>query len=334
MAGTRETLILSGAQIAALATPPDYLAAVEAAFRALAAGEMAAQPVAHLPGIDGAFHCKAAIAAGAAPRAVLKLNGNFPANPARHGLPTIQGFVALLDRRDGRLLALMDSVELTARRTAAASALAVRHLARRAACRLAFVGCGVQAQTHLEALLALEGFAFTQLRCFDPVQARGETLCAQAAAAGLAATRASSVADACRGADVVVTCTPSTRPLVEADMIGPGACVLAVGADNPAKCEIAPALLARARVVADIAAQAVAMGDLRAALAAGAMRESDLHAELASLVTGARPGRRSEQEIFVFDSTGTAIEDLAAANLLYERAAAASVGLRLALHPP
>ena len=100
----------------------------------------------------------------------------------------------------------------------------------------------------------------------------------------------------------------------------PGTFIAAIGADNPHKNEIDPALMAHARVVPDITAQAAAMGDLRAAIAAGAMTLDAIHADLAGIVSQARPGRSNDDEIFIFDSTGTAIEDLAAANLIYDRA--------------
>jgi alanine dehydrogenase len=332
MAATHHTLILTQAQIATLATPRDYLAAVEQAFRELANGEVDSLPVGHVPGTGGAFHLKAAVSARSPRRAVIKVNGNFPGNPQRNALPTIQGFVALVDAEDGRLLALMDSIELTARRTAAASALAARHLARRDARRLAFVGCGTQARHHLEALLALDEFAFREMRCYDPLGDCAESLRARGAAAGLVAIVADSVADACRDADVILTSTPSTQPILEPGMVAPGTCLLAVGADNPSKCELAPALLAQSRVVPDIAAQSIAMGDLRAAIAAGAMSAADIHAELAQLVAGTRPGRTRAEETFVFDSTGTAIEDLAAATMLHARAETATAGLLLPLN--
>src|SRR5262245_55304653 len=147
-----ETLLLSGSYIAGLAGPAAYLAAVEAAFLALARGDLESPPVGHVPARDGTFHIKAAARRGPSARAVIKVNGNFPGNPARNGLPTIQGFIALLDAECGRVLALMDSAEITARRTAAASALAARLLARPQSTRIALIGCGRQARAHLEAL--------------------------------------------------------------------------------------------------------------------------------------------------------------------------------------
>lgn len=332
MAAPHQTVILSQAQIAALASPRDYIAAVEGAFRSLAAGDVVSLPVGHVPGVEGGFHLKAAVSSLEPRRAVIKINGNFPGNPQRFDLPTIQGCVVLSDATNGRLLAVMDTIELTAQRTAAASAVAARHLARRDARRLAFIGCGTQARYHLAALLALDEFALREVRCFDSDAASAESLRVRAEATDLVARVTDSVAAACCDADLIVTCTPSQQAIVEREMVAPGCFIAAVGADNPSKCEIAPTLMARARVVPDIAAQAAAMGDLRAAIDAGLMSAHGIHAELAQIVGGYRSGRTRAEEIFVFDSTGTAIEDLAAATMIYERACRDPAALRLCLN--
>jgi len=325
-------LILSRNYIATIAGPADYYDAVESAFRALAADAIRSLPVGHVPGVDGAFHIKAAVTESSPRLAAVKINGNFPHNPQRRGLPTIQGCIALADAEDGRLLALMDSIEITARRTAAASAVAARHLARRDAETIAFVGCGTQARYHLAALLALEWPRLRTLRCFDINPGAAEKLCAAAGRHRLDAVTATSAAQACRDADIVVTTTPANAPIIDCGELRAGCFVAAVGADNPTKCEIAPALMAQARVVPDITAQAETMGDLRAAIAARAMHRDDVHAELAQIVSGQRAGRTSQQDIFIFDSTGTAIQDLAAASIVYQRASADPAALRVALN--
>ena len=131
--------------------------------------------------------------------------------------------------------------------------------------------------------------------------------------------------------DLVVTCTPSRRPLLSASDVPPGCFVAGVGADSEDKQELAPDLLARGVVVVDVLEQCARIGDLHHALASGAMRREDVHAELADVVSGRRPGRRSEREITVFDSTGTALEDVAAAAVVYERAVDAGRGFELRL---
>jgi alanine dehydrogenase len=321
------TWILDRAEVARLAGPADYLAAVEAAFRALGGGTIHAAAVAHVAGIDGGFHIKSA--SGAAPaRVAIKVNGNFPGNPERCGLPTIQGCLMLADALDGRLLAVMDSVELTARRTAASTALAANLLSRPGSGTLAVIGAGAQAGYHLDALMALPAFQLRVLHCHDRDAARAEVLCERARALGLQTHVFDTAAGACRGADVVVTCTPSRQALLEAGDVAPGCFIAAVGADHADKQELAPALLARARVVTDLTVQAAAIGDLHHAIAAGAMRADAVVAELAEIVCGRVAGRVGDADIVVFDSTGVAATDLAAASMLYERARAAGIAPR------
>jgi ornithine cyclodeaminase/alanine dehydrogenase-like protein (mu-crystallin family) len=139
------------------------------------------------------------------------------------------------------------------------------------------------------------------------------------------------MADAFPGCDIAVTCTPARAIVVSARDLRPGQFIAAVGADSEGKQELDPEVLARSRVVADIAAQAASMGELQHAIAADLMRVGDLHAELGQLVTGQRPGRTSAEQIFVFDSTGTALQDVAAAATVYERALAAGRGRELLL---
>ncbi len=326
------TLVLTRSDLAGLAAPRDYLAAMQSAFLALAAGRVVPAAVGHVAADDGGFHIKAARLDDAPPLVAIKINGNFPGNAARSGLPTIQGCLVLADARDGRLLAVMDSIEITARRTAAASALAARHLARPDATTLALVGCGTQARCHLEALRALDGCAVTALRLFDRDPARVAELARHAGTTGLAVHTCGDAADAVRGADLVVLATTAREPVLHASDLRPGMFIAAVGADSPAKSEVAPQAMARARVVPDVLAQAIEMGDLRRAIAGGFMTAADIHGELAAVVAGALPGRREAEEIFVFDSTGTAVEDVAAAAMLYARALERGIGLPVVLN--
>ncbi|MSP89957.1 MAG: ornithine cyclodeaminase family protein [Alphaproteobacteria bacterium] len=320
------TLLLTGTEVAQLLLMADCIAAVECGFLALAEGRAPAPGVlgTHVEG--GGFHIKAAVLDGCY---AAKINGNFPSNPARSGLPTIQGVVVLADARDGRPLAIMDSIELTARRTGAATALAARHLARADARVVAIVGCGRQAMSQIEALKAVRPLA--RVQAFDRDAARAQRFAADASALGLDAAVAGDIRQALAGADMCVTCTPSHQPILTAGDVPPGIFIAAVGADNPEKNELAPDLMASARVVVDLLDQCAAIGDLRHAILAGAMTPSQIHAELADLLTGRKSGRRSGDEITIFDSTGTAIQDVAAAALVHKRARAAGIGLEIAL---
>ena len=305
-------MLLSRSAISRLATPRDYLAAMQTAFADLAAGHFEIPGVGHVPGIGGMFHIKSAQRAGSPALAVIKVNGNFPGNGALRGLPTIQGFVALLDAECGCVLALMDSIEITARRTAAATALAAKHLAKPESRALAMIGCGVQALYHVEALRDVT--TIQSVTFCDPRDEAADAFGVQMRQLNLQARRVADPAAAARGSDIVVTVTTSTRPLLGSADIDPGTFVAGVGADNPSKHELAPDLLKASCVVVDSVAQASTMGDLHHAL------ETDVHGELVDLVAGKVAGRTCAEERWVFDSTGLSIQDLAAAGMLYQRA--------------
>ena len=320
-----ETLLLTRREIGALMRAGDWLDSAGNAFRAAADGEGDSPPPMVLAGRGGAFHAKGATIAHEGQRfAALKLNGNFPANPAARGLPTIQGALLLCDGEDGRLLAIMDSAEVTLRRTAAASALAARHLARPDSASLFLCGCGAQGAAHLEALRGV--LSIKHVYAFDRAPERARALARDCGEAGIAIEAVTDFG-AARSCDVIVTCTTATLAFLDRGSVGAGSFIAAVGADSPVKSEIAPELMAGALVVADRLDQCEAMGDLHHAIMAGAMTRADVHGELGELVAGRKPGRVSAEQITVFDSTGTGLQDAAAAALIYARAIARN-GLR------
>jgi ornithine cyclodeaminase/alanine dehydrogenase-like protein (mu-crystallin family) len=328
-----QTLLLARADVAALLPMDACVAAVEGAFLAHARGATDPPGVLGTHVALGGFHVKTAGLAAADGRPHLfaaKVNANFPGNPARHGLPTIQGVIALFDADRGELLALLDSIEITSRRTAAATAVAAKHLARADAAVATIVGCGEQGRSQLRALCCVR--PIRAARAVDADAARAAAYAGEMSRElGVDVTPASDVRAAARECDVCVTCTPSRRPLLDVGDVSPGTFVAAVGADAPEKQEIAPALLAASAVVVDVLAQCAAFGDLHHAIEAGVMRREDVRAELAAIVAGEAAGRRSDDEVVIFDSTGTALQDVAAAALVYERALAAGAGMRVAL---
>jgi len=314
------TLLLSRGVIAGLATTRDYLDAMQIAFSGLADGRYRMPDPLHLPANAGAFHVKSATRPDSPALAVVKINGNFPGNAVAWGLPTIQGFIAVLDADRGCVLALMDSIEITARRTAATSALAVRHLARSGSCNLGMIGCGLQALYHLDALLDVA--PIETIRYCDPRDEAAEAFGRRSEALGLRAERVTSAAAAARGADIVVTVTTSTHPVLALADVEPGTFVAGVGADSPTKHELAPDLLRESRVVVDARDPAIVGGDLGHAIRLGVMTAADIHAELADIVAGRVATQPGADHRYVFDSSGLAVQDLAAAEMVLERARA------------
>jgi ornithine cyclodeaminase/alanine dehydrogenase-like protein (mu-crystallin family) len=282
-----------------------------------------------VPSRGGKFHVKAAGLERGRPYFAAKTNGNFPENPRRHGLPAIQGVLVLCDAGDGRPLAVMDSMEVTLRRTAAATAVAAKRLARADSATVTICGCGVQGAAQLRALTHV--LPLKTAYAFDADEARATAFARELSGElGLDVRAVGALEESLARSAVCVTCTPSRRPLLFRGQVAPGTFVAAVGADSHDKQELDAGLMAVATVVADVVEQCAAMGDLHHALLAGALRKEDV-AELGDVVAGRRPGRRSSEEITIFDSTGTAIQDVAAAAVVYERAQASGAGLRVAL---
>ncbi len=317
-------LLLTRVDVAGLMGPADYLSAVETAFRLSKHGKALSPPPMHIPGLDGGFHAKGAALLSERQVVALKLNGNFPGN-SRLQLPTIQGVVLLCDARNGTLLAIIDSIEITLQRTAAASALAAKYLAKADASALTVCGCGAQSRAQAIALAAVCGFR--RGAAWDADYRKAEVYSAEMSKVlGIPFEPLPDLRSATRGADVIVTCTTAQMPfLTEAD-VSPGAFIAAVGADNPDKSEIAPSLMARAKVVVDNLDQCLDMGDLHHAITAGVMTAAAVHGDLGDIVTGRIPGRTGSKETFLFDSTGTAIQDVASAVRVYEKAVAAGIG--------
>ena len=324
------SLILTRSEISALMRPADWLAAAEAAFRAAGEGRADAPPPLAIHGAGGVFHAKAAGLRGARHYVALKLNANFPGNPQGLGLPTIQGAILLCDGETGAVLAIMDSIEITLRRTAAATALAARYLARPDAASVLICGCGAQGAAQLEALRDVRPLA----RCFawDRDPERAAAFAATASAAGLRGGGRDRSGEAALASDIIVTCTTARRAISRSRHGArrhvrrrrrrgqPGKKRDRAGADGQAPRSLPTSL-----------EQCVAMGDLHHAIAAGAMTREAVHAELAELVSGAKPGRTSADEIIIFDSTGTGLQDVAAAAMIYERAAGGRHGGSVAL---
>ena len=307
------TILLSRADVERLLTPEVCIAAVEDAFRQLGEGKVPPPGILGMHGGDGSFHVKAGFLTADRSYFAAKLNANFPQNGPRHGLPTIQGAVILSDADNGKPLAVMDSIAITALRTAAASAVAARYLALEDCDAALICGCGGQAAAQLRALMQVRRprrvYAFVQ----DPAKAA-----AVAAAAGV--EMAPELAPAVAASRIVVTCTTARRYFITREMVQPGTFIAAVGADNENKQEIDPRLLAEATLVTDLTEQAATIGDLHHAIVAGAMTRADVHAELGEVVAGRKPGRRDAREITIFDSTGTGLQDVAAAIAVYRRA--------------
>jgi ornithine cyclodeaminase/alanine dehydrogenase-like protein (mu-crystallin family) len=319
------TALISRGQVTELLTLDSAIEAVERAFRLLGEGRVAPPSTLGVHVEGGGFHVKAGAAVLDRKWFAAKINANFPGNRDNFGLPTIQGLVALFDAENGRLLALLDSAELTALRTAAATAVAAKYLARSDSTTATVVGCGRQGKAQLRALgrvLPLE-----RVFALDVDRPRAENYAREMTRElSIDVTPVHDLPAALSKTDVLVTCTASSTPFVRREDVCPGTFIAAVGADDEGKQEIEEALMAESAVVVDLLPQAALIGDLHHAIARGLMRAEDVRAELGAVVAGRARGRASPEEITIFDSTGIALQDLAAAAAVYERAERQSGG--------
>ncbi len=254
-----------------------------------------------------------------------KLVSLFPGNPGR-GLPAVQGYILIFSRADGTPLALVEAGTVTAMRTAAASAAATRVLARADASTLAVLGCGVQAETHLEAMLAVRTVRDVRVwgRNIDKATAFAERH------GGRGGARVRAVADAAEavaGAQLVCTVTGSYTPILKGEWLTPGAHVNLVGAHNPATREADGMVLERGRIYTEITEFALEeAGDLLLAIEEGHFARSDIAGEIGQVIDGKAPGRSSDSEITVYKNLGNPAQDLAAAHYVYSQAIGSDAG--------
>jgi alanine dehydrogenase len=324
------TLLLTRRDVAGLLDLDACIAAVEAAFRIHGEGLAPPPAVTGTHSEAGSFHIKAAGLELSRPYFAAKVNANFPANGARHGLPTIQGAVVLFDGEAGRVLALLDSIEITTQRTGAATAVAAKYLARAVPSVVTVCGCGVQGRVQLRALSRVRSLRRVLVWDQD-AQCAAVYAREMEAELGVTVRVVATPGAGAEASDIVLTCTSASQWFLGRHDVRPGTFVAAVGADNEHKQEIEPELLARSTVVTDVLNQAATMGDLHHAFATGVMTRDQVYAELGEIVAGKKPGRRTGDEIIVFDSTGTALQDVAAAAVVYERALATGAGVHVML---
>jgi alanine dehydrogenase len=320
-----EVVFLTSRDVGSLLTLEDCIPAVEAAFRLYGEGKTVPPGVLSLHADDGAFHIKAGALSLDRHYFAAKVNANFPQNPSRHHLPTIQGMVVLCDACNGIPLAIMDSGELTALRTAAATAVAAKYLALRDADTVTIIGCGVQGRAQLAALVLVR--RLKTVFAYDVVESQRERFAREMSAElGISIKPVVDLRSAVRESEICITCTTSQKPVLSKQDVSPGTFIAAVGADNPQKQELDPELMGAATIVVDVLDQCAVMGDLHHALAAGMLTREDVYAELGEIVAGRKPGRTSQDQITIFDSTGMALQDVAATALVYQKAQECGAG--------
>lgn len=314
--------VIEETDIRAAVKEPEALAAAEKAFRALAEGAVELPPPVGLavPEADGEVHVKSAYLRGA-PVFAVKIASGFYRNVER-GLPSGSGLILVFDAATGFPTALLaDNGYLTDLRTAAAGALAARLLAPESVGTVAMLGSGTQARFQLRALAQVRRWERTI--AWSPHADRLSRYCAEMEAElGVPFSTALGPDEAVRGADLLITATPSRVPLISGEALAPHATVIAVGSDGPDKRELPTGALTRAdKIIVDRLSQCLALGELHHAVEEGVLAPESVHAELGEVLIGARPGRQGK-ELIVCDLTGVGAQDAAIAEAAWQALAA------------
>ncbi|MCS7122183.1 MAG: alanine dehydrogenase [Archaeoglobaceae archaeon] len=313
-----ETLILTEKEVKELISMEEAINAVEGAFKLHALKKVQMPPKIYLFFENGDLRAMPALVGN---YAGIKWVNSHSNNPSI-GLPTVMALYILNDPSTGFPLSVMDATFLTSLRTGAAGGVAVKHLARKDSKVAGFIGCGRQAYFQLEAInkiLSLEkvkGFDISK----EALKKFGE-FCLKI---GID-FEACSAEDA-SNSDILITATPSTKPVVMNEWVKDGTHINAIGADAPGKQELDERILLRSKIVVDDLEQALHGGEINVAYSRGLIKRENIYATLGEVVAKIKPGRERYEEITIFDSTGLAIQDVAVAKVVYENAIKKGVG--------
>lgn len=323
-----DTLLLTRKDVCQLITIDECIAAVEQAFKLFGQGKAIPPKVLGLHAEHGGLHIKAGILDLNKTYFVAKLNSNFRDNSIKHQLPLIQGVVVVFDGENGQVLAVMDSIEITILRTGAATAVASKYLARADAQTATICGCGNQGEISLKALMKVHALKKVYAFDIDILKAKSFAL-RLSDMLNVSIEPVTNLSTAVSNSQICVTCTTSKQPFLSSKDVMPGTFIAAVGADNEDKQELEPELLSKNKVVTDITDQCKNIGELHHAISQRLMSATDVYAELGDVISGKTAGRKSDDEIIIFDSTGTALQDVATAAIIYERAVEKGMKTRL-----
>ncbi len=260
----------------------------------------------------------------------VKVVNVHPNNPRTHHVPSIKATILLIDPKTGAIFAILGGTTITAMRTGAIAGLATNYLSRKESSSLALVGAGTQARTQLAAISKIR--TLKTVRVYDTNdQATQEFVKEAEGRYPFTITAASNIEGCVTNADIISTITPVTAPIIQNAWISPGTHINAIGADAPGKEELDPAILQRATIVVDDLHQAAHSGEINVPLTRGLITMKDIYGELSDIVVGQKKGRRTRDEITVFDSTGLSLLDIATAWMVYQKAQENKVGTSIVL---
>lgn len=321
-----EVLMLSRQETAQIITMKDAIEAVEMGYRAFNEGR-AINPFAisfMVPKYNGEVDVKPAYIQDIECAGV-KFAGGYWDNPKNYNLPSVISVIILTDGRNGVPLSIMDGTIIGSHRTGAAGGVGAKWLARKDSKEAAIIGTGNQGQMQLMALLEVLPITRVKTWSRNPQHAIKFAL-EMSKRYGIEVVSADSAKSAVQTADIIVTATPATGPIISKDWVRPGTHINAIGADMPGKQELDPMIFKSAKTIVDYKPQCIEIGEIQHAIKMGILKESDIYAEIGEVISGKKKGRENPDEITVFDSTGIGIQDVSTAYSVYRKAKEQNIG--------
>jgi alanine dehydrogenase len=248
-----------------------------------------------------------------------------PDNPLEHNLPTVMGVIELFDPQTGFPLSVMDGTWITNMRTGAAAGVGTKYLARHDSTTLGIIGAGKQAFTQLMALKEVMNIESAKVFCRTCASRENFAKMAKEKF-GINVNAVETPQEAVKDVDVIVTVTPANKPILKTEWISEGTHINAMGADAPGKQELESGLLKKSRIFIDCWEQARHSGEINVPVAEGIVTRDDIDSKIGDVITGKNPGRLSDEDITIFDSTGLAVQDIVTAWKVYEKALARGIG--------
>jgi alanine dehydrogenase len=324
-----ETILLNQSQIKELTNMKEIIENVETAYSVHAERkvQMPAKKYLFYKKFRGDLRIMPCFIRGMNESGVKNVNVH-PDNPRKYNLPTVMAMIELVDPQTGFPISVMDGTWITNMRTGAAAGVATKYLAREDSEVLGLVGAGVQAATGLEAINEVMDIKEVRVSC-RTCQTREKFAEMISEKYGVEAKATDTIKEAVLGADVLLTTTPSREPVVKSKWVSDGTHINAMGADAPGKQELNAHILQKAKIVIDCWAQASHSGEINIPVQEGLIRQNDIHGKIGDVIIGKIPGRTSDEEITVFDSTGLAVQDIVTAWNVYEKALQKGIGQKM-----
>ena len=324
-----ETILLNQSQVKELTTMKEIIENVETAYKFHAERKVQMPPKEYIfyKKFRGDLRIMPCFIRGLDESGVKNVNVH-PDNPRKYSLPTVMAMIELVDPKTGFPVSVMDGTWITDMRTGAAAGVATKYLARDNSEILGLVGAGVQALTGLEAINEVMDIKEVRVSCRT---CETRDIFAQRASEkyGIPVKAVDTIKEAVQGADVLLTTTPAREPVVKSKWVSPGTHINAMGADAPGKQELDSHILQKAKIIIDCWDQASHSGEINIPVQEGLVRQSDIQGKIGDVIIGSIPGRTSDEEITVFDSTGLAVQDIVTAWNVYEKALQKGIGQKM-----